>query len=51
VGALSYAGQFTITAVADRDLCPDLEVFVKGMGSSLDALAASMLACSASGKG
>jgi diacylglycerol O-acyltransferase / wax synthase len=51
VGALSYAGQFTITAVADRDLCPDLEVFVKGMGSSLDALAASMLARSAAGKG
>jgi len=51
VGALSYAGQFNLTAVADRDLCSDLEVFVKGMGSSLDALAASMLACSASGEG
>jgi diacylglycerol O-acyltransferase / wax synthase len=51
VGALSYAGQFNITAVADRDLCPDLEVFVKGMGSSLGALAASMLACSAAGEG
>ena len=51
VGALSYAGQFTITAVADRELCPDLEVFVKGMGSSLDALVASMLACSAAGEG
>jgi hypothetical protein len=51
VGALSYADQFNITAVADRDLCPDLEVFVKGMGSSLDALAASMLACSAAGEG
>jgi diacylglycerol O-acyltransferase / wax synthase len=51
VGALSYAGQFNITAVADRDLCPDLEVFVKGMRSSLDALAASMLACSAAGEG
>ena len=51
VGALSYAGQFNITAVADRDLCPDLEVFVKGMGRSLDALAASMLTCSTSGEG
>jgi hypothetical protein len=30
VGALSYAGQFNITAVADRELCPDLEVFVHG---------------------
>jgi diacylglycerol O-acyltransferase len=39
VGALSYAGQFNLTAVADRDLCPDLEMFVKGMRSSLDALA------------
>jgi hypothetical protein len=39
VGALSYAGQFNITAVADRELCPDLEVFVKGVRSSLDALA------------
>jgi WS/DGAT/MGAT family acyltransferase len=51
VGALSYAGQFNLTAVADRDLCPDLEVFVKGMGSSLDALAASMLARSSAGEG
>jgi hypothetical protein len=51
VGALSYAGQFNITAVADRDLCPDLEVFVKGMSRSLDALAASMLTCSAAGEG
>jgi WS/DGAT/MGAT family acyltransferase len=51
VGALPYAGQFNITAVADRELCPDLEVFVKGMGSSLDALVASMLACSAAGEG
>jgi hypothetical protein len=39
VGALSYAGQFNLTAVADRELCPDLEMFVKGMRSSLDALA------------
>jgi diacylglycerol O-acyltransferase len=39
VGALSYAGQFNITAVADRDICPDLEVFVQGVRHSLDALA------------
>jgi diacylglycerol O-acyltransferase / wax synthase len=51
VGALSYAGQFNITAVADRDLCPDLEVFVNGMRSSLDALASSMLLPTASGEG
>jgi diacylglycerol O-acyltransferase / wax synthase len=39
VGALSYAGQFNITAVADRELCPDLEVFAEGMRRSLGALA------------
>jgi WS/DGAT/MGAT family acyltransferase len=39
VGALSYAGQFNLTAVADRELCPDLEVLAEGMRRSLDALA------------
>jgi WS/DGAT/MGAT family acyltransferase len=39
VGALSYAGQFNLTAVADRDICPDLEVFVEGVRRSLEALA------------
>ena len=39
VGALSYAGQFNLTVVADREACPDLEVFVKGARGSLDALA------------
>ena len=38
VGALSYAGQFNVTVVADRDLCPDLEVFVAGLQRSLEAL-------------
>src|SRR5665254_1679 len=42
VGALSYAEQFNITVVADRDLCTDLEVFVDGMRRSLDALAHSV---------
>jgi diacylglycerol O-acyltransferase / wax synthase len=42
VGALSYAGQFNITAVADREACPDLEVFAEGMRRSLAALAASV---------
>jgi diacylglycerol O-acyltransferase / wax synthase len=42
IGALSYAGQFNLTAVADRDLCPDLEVFAEGAYRSLDALAASV---------
>jgi diacylglycerol O-acyltransferase / wax synthase len=43
VGALSYAGQFNITAVGDREFCPDIEVFVEGVRRSLDALADSML--------
>ncbi len=30
IGALSYAGQFNITVVADRDGCPDAAVFVEG---------------------
>jgi diacylglycerol O-acyltransferase / wax synthase len=38
VGALSYAGQFNMTVVADRDICPDFEVFVDGVSRSLDAL-------------
>ena len=38
IGALSYAGQLNVTAVADRDLVPDLEVFVEGMRRSLQAL-------------
>ena len=38
VGALSYAGQFNLTVVADRDLCPDLGVFVAGVQRSLEAL-------------
>jgi diacylglycerol O-acyltransferase / wax synthase len=42
VGALSYAGQFNLTAVADRETCPDLEVFVEGARRSLDALADSI---------
>jgi hypothetical protein len=38
VGALSYAAQFSLTVVADCDLCPDLEVFVAGVQRSLEAL-------------
>jgi diacylglycerol O-acyltransferase / wax synthase len=50
VGALSYAGQFNITAVADRDACPDLEVFVRGMRRSLDALARPLTAPAAAAR-
>jgi WS/DGAT/MGAT family acyltransferase len=38
VGALSYAGQFNIAAVADRDGYPDLDVFAEGMREDLHAL-------------
>jgi diacylglycerol O-acyltransferase / wax synthase len=39
VGALSYNGQLNITAVADRDRCPDVDVFIDGVQSALDELA------------
>jgi diacylglycerol O-acyltransferase / wax synthase len=42
VGALSYAGQFNITAVADREACPDIEIFAEGVRRSLDTLAVSV---------
>ncbi len=38
VGVLSYAGQLNLTATADRDRCPDLEVFAQGVRSALDDL-------------
>jgi WS/DGAT/MGAT family acyltransferase len=44
VAALSYAGQLNLTAVADHDSCPDLEVFAQGVRSALDDLARSALA-------
>src|SRR5512133_1818966 len=36
VAVLSYAGQLSITAVGDRDACPDLEVFARGVRGALD---------------
>ena len=38
VGAMSYAGQFNVTVVADHDTCPDVETFVGGLRRSLDEL-------------
>jgi WS/DGAT/MGAT family acyltransferase len=38
VAALSYAGQLNITAVADRDACPDVDVFAAGVRRTLDTL-------------
>jgi WS/DGAT/MGAT family acyltransferase len=41
VGALSYAGQFTIGVVADRDTYPDLDAFVVGACEELQTLGVS----------
>jgi diacylglycerol O-acyltransferase / wax synthase len=43
VAALSYAGQLNLTAIADRDTCPDVEVFDQGVRGALDGLARSVL--------
>jgi hypothetical protein len=43
VGVLSYAGQLNLTAMADQDTCPDVEVFAQGVRSALDELARSVL--------
>jgi hypothetical protein len=40
VGAISYAGQFNIMVVADRDAYPDADIFVAGVQDELRALAA-----------
>jgi diacylglycerol O-acyltransferase len=40
VGVLSYEGQLNFTAAADRDGCPDVDLFAEGMRSALDDLAA-----------
>ena len=36
---MSYSGQLSLTAVADRDRCPDVEVFADGVRRALDELA------------
>ena len=43
VGALTYVGQFNITVVADREACPDVEVFADGVHTTLQALATSVV--------
>jgi diacylglycerol O-acyltransferase / wax synthase len=40
VAAMSYAGQFNITVIADRDTYPDLDIFVAGVQEELQALVA-----------
>jgi diacylglycerol O-acyltransferase / wax synthase len=42
-GALSYAGQFNIMAVADHLACPDVHVFAASAREELQALAATTL--------
>jgi hypothetical protein len=44
LAAMSYAGQFNITVIADRDTYLDLDVFVAGVQEELQALAAAMSA-------
>jgi diacylglycerol O-acyltransferase / wax synthase len=48
VAALSYAGEFNLTVVADKDAHPDLEVFAAGVTDELHAMAASTPAGSGS---
>jgi diacylglycerol O-acyltransferase / wax synthase len=43
VGVMSYAGQLNLTAVADRDSCPDIEVFTHGVQNAFDELAQPIL--------
>jgi len=38
VGALSYAGQFNIMVVADREACPDLDIFTASLEEELRVL-------------
>ncbi len=40
VGAVSYAGAFSIGVTADRDAFPDLATLVAGMEAELRALSA-----------
>jgi diacylglycerol O-acyltransferase len=40
VAAMSYAGYFNITVVADRDAYPDLDIFLAGVQLELQALTA-----------
>jgi diacylglycerol O-acyltransferase / wax synthase len=50
VAALSYAEQLNLTAVGDRDSCPDVEVFAHGLRGALDDLARSLPTPETSGR-
>ncbi|MGW4093648.1 wax ester/triacylglycerol synthase family O-acyltransferase [Nocardia sp. NPDC004750] len=49
VAALSYAGQLNFTAAADRDSCPDVEVFARGVRGALDDLVQPILGSETAG--
>jgi WS/DGAT/MGAT family acyltransferase len=49
VGALSYGGQLNITAIADKDAYPDLNIFATSVQDELAMLAASMSASRVTG--
>lgn len=40
VAAISYAGQLNIMVAADRDACPDLDLFAAGLQDELESLSA-----------
>jgi diacylglycerol O-acyltransferase / wax synthase len=39
VAVFSYAGQLNLTAVADNDTCPDVNVFAEGVRTTFHKLA------------
>jgi diacylglycerol O-acyltransferase / wax synthase len=50
VAVFSYAGQLNLTAIADWDSCPDLQVFAQGMQAALDDLERSVCHTEAMGR-
>ena len=36
VAVFSYDGQLNLTAIADRDTCPDVEMFAQGVRGAAD---------------
>jgi hypothetical protein len=38
IGAFSYAGQFTVSVVADSVVCPEVEIIAAGIEDTLQSL-------------
>jgi hypothetical protein len=38
IGVMSYIDQLNVTVVADRDRCPDLEIFIQALNRSMSEL-------------